>query len=64
VCEWRSKIGRRKEKNQVQPNTFGWWIKYVRHEVNGALRSDVEKKRITYSRINSAGGSNMFDTAL
>jgi hypothetical protein len=30
--------------------------------VNGALRSDVENKRVTYSRIHSASGSNTFDT--
>jgi hypothetical protein len=30
--------------------------------VNGALRSEMEKKIITYSRIHSASGSNTFDT--
>jgi hypothetical protein len=62
VCEWRSKIGYRQEKNHIQPNTFGWWMKYVQQEVNGTLKSDIEKKRITYSRIHSAGGLNTFDT--
>jgi hypothetical protein len=32
--------------------------------VNGTLRSDVENKRIRYSRIHSAGGSNTFDRRL
>jgi hypothetical protein len=61
VCEWHTKIGCRKEKNYIQLNPFGWWIKYVQHKVNGTLRLDIEKKRITYSQIHSAGGSNMFN---
>jgi hypothetical protein len=51
LCEWRSKIGRRKQKSHVQPNTFGQWIKYVRHDGRCEWRSKIGH-RVNYIQPN------------
>ena len=66
VCEWRSKIGRRKklciaESIRLVDRIHSMWVSVCEWHSKIGHRNE---KKITYSRIYSAGGSNTFNVGV